>query len=269
MTISPGRICHRFFIRAGDDSLTGFRVLGSSSLLQSFIHSLFQEFAVPSFMHHIEKLRWDDHRFYHQSRINQTLHFISAISFLVAYVYLFINPAISALIGWLVGMVTRQSGHIFFEPRGFDKINNITYEGKEAVKVGYSMNRKAILLTVWISLPVLLWISPDLFGLFTALGGTPHHDAASFALNVGWIWFTLAAAGVLFRVVQLTIMGKPLTGIAWVSKILTDPFHNIAIYWKSPYYLFVKGELVADAKGMAEVKPECIEEDELAQPQQA
>ena len=32
--------------------------------------------------------RWDDHRFYHQSRINQTLHLISALSFLTAYVFL-------------------------------------------------------------------------------------------------------------------------------------------------------------------------------------
>ena len=35
--------------------------------------------------------------------------------FLVAYVFLFIQPAVAALIGWLVGMVTRQSGHFFFE----------------------------------------------------------------------------------------------------------------------------------------------------------
>ena len=31
--------------------------------------------------------RWDDHRYYHHSRINQSLHLISAISFLVSYVY--------------------------------------------------------------------------------------------------------------------------------------------------------------------------------------
>lgn len=26
--------------------------------------------------------RWDDHRYYHHSRINQSLHLVSAISFL-------------------------------------------------------------------------------------------------------------------------------------------------------------------------------------------
>ena len=33
--------------------------------------------------------RWDDHRYYHHSRINQTLHLVSAISFLGAYVLVF------------------------------------------------------------------------------------------------------------------------------------------------------------------------------------
>ena len=56
------------------------------------------------FLHALKVQRWDDHRYYHQSRINQTLHFISAISFLTAYALLFKNPALAALIGWLVSM---------------------------------------------------------------------------------------------------------------------------------------------------------------------
>lgn len=60
--------------------------------------------------------RWDDHRYYHHSRINQSLHFVSAVSFLVAYAFLLIDPAISALIGWLISMTTRQSGHFFLSP---------------------------------------------------------------------------------------------------------------------------------------------------------
>jgi len=45
--------------------------------------------------------RWDDHRYYHHSRINQFLHLLSALSFIVAYIYLFIDPVISAYIAWL------------------------------------------------------------------------------------------------------------------------------------------------------------------------
>ena len=85
------------------------------------------------FLHALKVQRWDDHRYYHQSRINQTLHFISAISFLVAYVMLFINPSYAALIGWLVSMATRQSGHFFFEPLGYDQVNQATNEHKEAI----------------------------------------------------------------------------------------------------------------------------------------
>jgi hypothetical protein len=29
----------------------------------------------------------------------------------------------------------------------------------------------------------------------------------------------------------------------WMSKILTDPFHDVLLYWKSPLYL-LKGELI-------------------------
>ena len=54
--------------------------------------------------------RWDDHRYYHHSRINQFLHLISALSFIVAYIYLFIDPVVSAYIAWLISMTTRQIG---------------------------------------------------------------------------------------------------------------------------------------------------------------
>ncbi len=93
--------------------------------------------------------RWDDHRFYHHSRINQSLHLLSAISFLIAYVMMFTDPVAAALIGWLVAMVSRQSGHFFFEPKGYDEVNQVTHEYKEDVKVGYNLRRKIILHIIW------------------------------------------------------------------------------------------------------------------------
>ncbi len=66
-----------------------------------------------NFWEELRSQRWDDHRYYHHSRINQSLHFLSAISFLVAYVMMFKDPVVAALIGWLVAMVSRQSGHFF------------------------------------------------------------------------------------------------------------------------------------------------------------
>ena len=62
------------------------------------------------FMEALREQRWDDHRYYHHSRINQALHLVSAVSFLCAYVIVFWDPALAALIGWLVAMTTRQAG---------------------------------------------------------------------------------------------------------------------------------------------------------------
>src|SRR5262245_26399832 len=87
--------------------------------------------AMKEVLRQLEIQRWDDHRYYHHSRINQSLHFVSACSFLCAYVMLFFNPVAAALIGWLVAMTARQSGHFFFEPKGYDHANQATHEHKE------------------------------------------------------------------------------------------------------------------------------------------
>lgn len=171
------------------------------------------------FLNKVRILRWDDHRYYHQSRINQTLHLISAVSFLFAYAMLFVDPAKAGLIGWLIGMVSRQSGHIFFEPREFDRINNTTYAHKESIKVGYNMNRKGVLIGIWLSIPVLMYFSPSLFGLIE-----PGVGLNGFLHNLGLIWLSLGIAGIIFRTVHLFFLRSPAWGLAWACKILTDPF---------------------------------------------
>ena len=185
-----------------------------------------------SFIAKVRTLQHDDHRYYHQCRINQTLHLISAFSFLAAYGLLFVDPAYAGLVGWLVGMVTRQSGHIFFEPRGFDSANGVSYDYKESIKVGYNMHRKGVLIGIWLSVPVLLLVSPTLFGLVR-----PAVGMAGFAHDVGLSWLALGAAGVAFRTVHLFFLRGPSWGLAWATKILLDPFHNVALYWRSPFAL--------------------------------
>jgi hypothetical protein len=37
------------------------------------------------------------------------------------------------------------------------------------------------------------------------------------------------------------------TGLVWLTKIITDPFHDVKLYCKSPLYL-LRGELI-DPKG--------------------
>jgi len=193
---------------------------------------------VDSFMSKVRTLQHDDHRFYHQSRINQTLHFVSAISFIVAYGLVFVDPAAAGLVGWLVGMVTRQSGHIFFEPREFDRINQVSYAQKESFKVGYNMRRKALLIGVWLSVPALLLASPTMFGMTE-----PGRGAAGFVHDLGLMWLALGAGGLLFRTLHLFFLRDPYWGLAWAAKILLDPFHNIATYWRSPLAL-LRGELL-------------------------
>src|ERR1700742_17421 len=119
-----------------------------------------------SFLRQLAVQRWDDHRYYHHSRINQSLHLVSALSFLTAYVTIFKSPAASAFIAWLVAMVSRQSGHFFFEPKGYDEVNQATHEHKEDIKVGYNLKRKIVLMAIWALSPLLLWIDPTLFGVY-------------------------------------------------------------------------------------------------------
>jgi len=182
--------------------------------------------------------RWDDHRYYHQSRINQSLHLLSAVSFLVAYVLLFIDPPMAAVVGWMVSMVSRQSGHFFFEPLGYDKVNQATNEHKEAIKVGYNLRRKVILLSLWAAAPVWVYLDPTVGGMLPAFV-----DKMDFVRHVGWVWLVLGVAGLLFRTIHLFFIKDVLSGLAWMTKILTDPFHDIALYYKSPLYL-LRGQML-------------------------
>jgi Protein of unknown function (DUF962) len=181
--------------------------------------------------------RWDDHRYYHHSRINQALHLVSATSFLCAYVLIFTSPVAAVLIGWLVAMTSRQIGHFFFEPRDYDEVNQATHEYKEEVKVGYNLRRKVVLLTIWALSPLPLYLDPTLFGFFE-----PYATSGEFIQNVTQIWLFVGIGGLLYRTVQLFFIKDIQTGLVWMTKILTDPFHDIKLYYKAPVYL-LRGEL--------------------------
>jgi hypothetical protein len=150
----------------------------------------------------------------------------------------FTDPARSALIGWLVSMVSRQSGHFFFEPKGYDEVNRATHEHKERIKVGYNLRRKVILHVVWALSPLLLWLDPTLFGLFPPTSGT-----AELVRRVGEIWLVVGIGALLFRTVHLFFLKDVQTGLVWLTKIITDPFNDVKTYWKSPLYL-MRGELI-------------------------
>ncbi len=208
------------------------------------------------FLSALRTQRWDDHRYYHHSRINQSLHLVSAISFLFSYVMIFKDPAISALAGWLVAMTTRQSGHFFFEPKDYDVVNHASHEHKEEIKVGYNLRRKVVLLAIWALSPLPLYFDPTFFGVFTPAVGT-----AEFVRRVAEIWLAIGIGGVLFRTVQLFFLKDVQTGLVWATKILTDPFHDVKLYHKAPLAL-LRGELIDPGIGaeVAEWEEEEAEE---------
>jgi len=153
---------------------------------------------VNAFFKALEVQRWDDHRYYHHSTINQTLHLLSASSFVLAYVLLPIDPVAAALLAWLVGMTSRQAGHFFFEPKDYDTFNQATHAHKEAIKVGYNLRRKVVLMALWAALPLVLWAEPALFGLVE-----PAASFTAYVRQVGAGWLFLGAGGLLFRTVHL------------------------------------------------------------------
>ena len=185
-----------------------------------------------SILETLRQQRWDDHRYYHHSRINQFLHLISALSFIVAYIYLFIDPVVSAYIAWLISMTTRQAGHFFFEPKDYDTYNQATQDHKEAIKIGYNLKRKRVLIACWLAVPLLAYFDAALFNFVMP-------DAAPDTLldRIGWGWLWLGLAAVVFRMIQLTAIQSRRVALVWCIKILTDPFHDAIIYRKSPIYL--------------------------------
>jgi hypothetical protein len=184
--------------------------------------------------------RWDDHRYYHHSTINQSLHLVSALSFVLAYAicFCFKDPATAALIAWLVSMTSRQAGHFFFEPKGYDEVNHATHEHKEEIKVGYNLQRKVVLMTIWAASPLIFYVDPSLFGLLE-----PHQTTGELVRHVGLLWFAVGIGGLLFRTIHLFIIKDVQTGLVWAAKIITDPFHDIKLYHRAPLQL-LQGELI-------------------------
>lgn len=201
-----------------------------------------------NFLELLRVQRWDDHRYYHHSRINQSLHLLSALSFVLAYVLVCKDPAVAALVAWLVAMVSRQVGHFFFEPRDYDHVNQATHEYKEAIKVGYNLRRKVVLMSVWAVSPCLLLASPSLGGLTAS-----YRTTAEFVRHVGYLWLFIGIGGLVFRTIHLFLLQNVMTGLVWATKIVTDPFHDIKLYYRAPLRL-MRGELFDDAFMMQTVE---------------
>jgi hypothetical protein len=107
----------------------------------------------------------------------------------------------------------------------------------------YNLHRKVVLLTIWALAPLVLLVDPTVFGIFK-----PYAGVAEFVRHTAKIWLALGLAGLLFRTVQLFFLYDVQTGLVWATKILTDPFHDIKLYYKAPLYL-MRGELIDPGEG--------------------
>jgi len=193
-----------------------------------------------TFLEELHKQRWDDHRFYHHNRINQSLHLVSASCFLASYVLIFVDPVAAIMVSWVLAMVLRQIGHFFFEPKAFDEINNVSHEYKESVKVGYNLRRKVVLLSIWIAIPIALFVQADLWGLLP-----PELAAKGILYTTSMAWFFVGVGAVIFRTVHLFLLMGVQSGLVWATKIITDPFHDVYVYHKAPLHL-LRGEMYDD-----------------------
>ena len=95
-----------------------------------------------------------------------------------------------------------------------------------------------------------------LFGIFE-----PYNGVAEFIRHTAKIWLALGIAGLLFRTVQLFFIRDVQTGLVWATKILTDPFHDIKLYYKAPLYL-MRGELIDPGHGKASEDHDLIDAEE-------
>jgi hypothetical protein len=93
-----------------------------------------------------------------------------------------------------------------------------------------------MLMSAWACAPLLLAVDPTLLGVFE-----PHRGGLGFVRNVSVMWLLIGVAALVGRTVQLFFIRDVQTGLVWCTKILTDPFHDLTLYYRSPLYL-LRGE---------------------------
>src|SRR5262249_14686051 len=118
----------------------------------------------------------------------------------------------------------------------YDEANRVSHEYKEKVKVGYNLRRKVILLSLWAVATGIVLVKPTLLGLEAKAGLTGMLE------NVSLVWLAIGVGAVLSRTARLIAFTDVPTGLVWLTKILTAPFHDVMLYHKAPYHV-LRGQL--------------------------
>jgi len=170
-----------------------------------------------------ESAALDDHRYYHHSRVNQALHFVSATSFVCAYADGVPDPAMPALIGWLVAMTTRRwatssssRGHTIRSTRP------PTITRKKSSR--YNIKPKLCCSPCGPASPLLLVLESD-----AARGLRTPMPCAELVRHVGELWLVVGLAGIAFRAIQLFVLKDFQTD--WLGhQDRHRSFHDIKLY---------------------------------------
>ena len=89
-------------------------------------------------------------------------------------------------------------------------------------------------------IPIALWLTPNFFGLLSE-----EQVQKGLIHNTAILWLFTGIGAVLFRTVHLFFLMGVQSGLVWATKILTDPFHDIKIYHRSPLHI-LKGDMYDD-----------------------
>ena len=184
-----------------------------------------------TFLEALAEQRWDDHRYYHHNRINQALHLVSAVTFIAAYVLLFIEPVCGGDAGvadcdavtpdWpLLLRAARlrrgQSGDARAQGRDQGRLQPAPQDGA-AHDLGARRR----------------WCCTSPTRRSAACCRRSTAGMASLN-NLAIMWLVLGCGAIVFRSVQLFFLRTCRPAWCGPTKILTDPFHDVKLYHKAP-----------------------------------
>jgi len=94
-------------------------------------------------------------------------------------------------------MTTAAGGSLLLRAQGYDHVNHATHDHKEEIKVGYNLNRRSFLMTIWALSPLVLFLVRPCSG---RLRRGPRRLISM--RQVAKVWLAIGIGGLLFRTVH-------------------------------------------------------------------
>ena len=172
---------------------------------------------VASFYTEIMQRKHDDHVASHSNMINQFFHLLSSTAFIICYVWLFFDLTSAMCVG-LASLSIRQFGHAILEPPCHDK---------EQALLGFNTRDKSLLVGCYVLVPLA----------YLFLKGTHAGGSMSLLSIIAYLWFLLTVIAVLGHTALVAWKHDFRSSMIWLVKLVTDPFTDIAAYYRSPLRL--------------------------------